>query len=137
MAQRRYETLVVMHPDLGEPGARELATKIRGIIESHDGSILQVLEWGQRELAYLIQKQRRGIYVLFEYHASPAGLAELDRQLKILDPVLRHISVRQDEDAPLAVAPRTSRYADADEAPADRPTEREEPREERNDQEGA
>lgn len=120
MAQRRYETLVVMHPDLGDPGARDLATKIKGIIEAQDGSsIMQVLEWGTRELAYLVDKQRRGIYMLFEYKISAAGLAEVERQLRIMDPVLRHISVRQDEDAPLATAPRPPRPFDADEAPAD------------------
>jgi small subunit ribosomal protein S6 len=129
MAHRRYETLVVMHPDLGDPGAKELATKIRGIIEAQGGEILQVLEWGQRELAYLIEKQRRGIYVLFEFRASAAGLSEMERQLRIMDPILRHISVRQDDDAPLATAPRTSRYADADDAPAERAPERDEPAE--------
>lgn len=135
MANRRYETLVVMHPDLGEPGGKDLATKIRGIIENQPGStILQVLEWGQRDLAYLIEKQRRGIYVLFEFTTSPAGLAEVERQLKIMEPVLRFISVRREDDDPLAAPPRTSRYADAEEAPAEEMTEREEaPR----DQEGA
>lgn len=119
MAQRRYETLVVMHQDLGDPGARDLATKIRGIIEAHEGSIIQVLEWGTRELAYLVDKQRRGIYMLFEFRTTASGLAEMERQLRIMDPVLRHISVRQDEDAPLAAAPRPPRAFDADEAPAD------------------
>ena len=93
MANRRYETLVVMHPDLGEPGGKELAAKIRGIIESQEGSsILQVLEWGQRELAYLIEKQRRGIYFLFEFLRELVGiliLVQLDVGLYVFQRVRR------------------------------------------------
>jgi len=90
-----YETLAVLHPDLGEAGSKEMAQKIRGILESGRAEIKNVDEWGMRELAYPIRKQRRGIYVLVEYKAEPLALAELERQLKLSDQVLRFISVRQ------------------------------------------
>lgn len=102
MAGRRYETLVLIHPEQGEPGAKELTARIRTLLEDQGATISQVLEWGARELAYPIAKQRRAIYVLFEYRASVAGLREIERNVRLMDAVLRFISVQQDENAPPA-----------------------------------
>jgi len=102
MADRRYETLVLIHPDQGEPGSKELATRIRTLIEEQGGTVSQVQEWGLRDLSYPVGKQKRGFYVLFEYRASTKGLAEIQRTLKLTDPVLRYVSVRQAENAPPA-----------------------------------
>jgi small subunit ribosomal protein S6 len=102
MAHRRYETLVLIHPDLGEPGSKELTTRIRTLIEDQGGTVSQTQEWGLRDLAYPIAKQRRAFYVLFEYRATPAALQEIERNLKLMDQVVRFISVRQAENAPPA-----------------------------------
>ena len=118
MADRRYETLVLIHPDLGEQGAKEIAERISKLVQDQGGTVSQVQEWGLRDLAYLIAKQRRAFYVLFEYRATPAALLEVERNLKLMDSVLRLVSVRQAENAPPAPA-----------RPA-RPVEREEPEEE-------
>src|SRR6476620_4292394 len=102
MADRRYETLVLIHPEQGEPGSKELATRIRTLIEEQGATVSQVQEWGSRDLAYLVAKQRRAFYVLFEYRATSRALQEIERNLKLMDPVLRFISVRQAENAPPA-----------------------------------
>lgn len=90
-----YETLTVLHPDLGEAGAKDMVQKVRGILETGSAEIKKVDEWGLRELAYSIHKQRRGIYVLVEYKAEPRTVSELERQLKLNDQVLRFLTVRQ------------------------------------------
>ena len=90
-----YETLIVLHPDLGEAGSKEVVQKVRGILEAGHAEIKKVDEWGMRELAYPIRKQRRGIYALVEYKSEPLAVAELERQLKLNDQVLRFITVRQ------------------------------------------
>ena len=100
MADRRYETLVLIHPEQGEQGAKDLTNRIRSLIEDQKGSIGQIQEWGLRDLAFLVAKQRRAFYVLFEYRATPAALAEVERNLRLTDPVLRFVSVRQAENAP-------------------------------------
>ena len=105
MADRRYETLVLIHPDQGEPGMKEMAARIRRLIEEQAGTVSQVQEWGVRDLAYLVAKQRRGFYLLFEYRAGSKALLEIERNLKLMDGVLRFVSVRQSEHAPPA-APR-------------------------------
>ena len=107
MADRRYETLVLIHPDAGEPGSKELAERIKKLIEDQAGTVTQVQEWGVRELAYLIAKQRRAFYVLFEYRGTPKALLEIERNLKLMDRVLRFVSVRQAENAP-PTPPRTA-----------------------------
>jgi small subunit ribosomal protein S6 len=102
MADRRYETLVLIHPDQGEPAAKELAARIRTLIEEQGGRVSQVQEWGLRDLAYAIAKQKRAFYVLFEYRGTPAGLQETERNLKLMEPVMRFVSARQAENAPPA-----------------------------------
>src|SRR5215813_14748717 len=102
MADRRYETLVLIHPEQGEAGAKELAARIQKLIEEQGGTVSQVQDWSLRDLAYLVAKQRRAFYVLFEYRATPKALQEIERNLKLMDPVLRFISVRQAENAPPA-----------------------------------
>ncbi len=102
MADRRYETLVLIHPDQGEPGSKEVAARVRTLIEEQGGTVNQVQEWGLRDLAFLVGKQRRAFYVLFEYRATPKTVLEVERNLKLTDAVLRFISVRQAENAPPA-----------------------------------
>src|SRR5436309_14960376 len=117
MADRRYETLVLIHPDLGEPGAKELAERIKKLIEDQNGTVSQVQDWGVRDLAYLLAKQRRAFYVLFEYRGTPKALLEIERNLKLMERVLRFVSVRQSENAPPApprTAPRRPERQEAD-----------------------
>lgn len=92
---REYESVVVIHPDLGEAGAKELIEKTRAVLESGGAQITKVEEWGLRELAYRIEKEWRGFYVLFEYQAEHAAVTEVERQLKLNDRVLRFLSVRK------------------------------------------
>jgi len=90
---RRYETVVVLHPELPEAQTRETVDRAKRLIESAEGEVLQVQEWGMRDLAYPIRKLTRGYYALLEYQAAPGVVKELERTLKIADEVLRFVSV--------------------------------------------
>lgn len=92
---RPYETMIVLHPDLGEAGAKELIERFRSVLEAEKATIRNLDEWGLRELAYTIQKQRKAYYVLLEYDAEASAVAELERQLKLSDRVLRFLTVQQ------------------------------------------
>src|SRR2546428_3607419 len=100
MPDRRYETLVLLHPDLGEPAAKELAERVKKLIEDQGGTVGQMQEWGLRELAYVLAKQRRAFYVLFQYRSTPKALLEIERNLKLMDPVLPFVSARPAENTP-------------------------------------
>jgi small subunit ribosomal protein S6 len=89
-----YETLFVQHPGSTEVQIRETSERVRRVLETLGAEITDVQNWGLRDLAYPIQKQTKGTYVLFEYHAEPHAVKELERNLKIADEVLRFVSVR-------------------------------------------
>lgn len=104
MADRRYETLVLIHPELGEPGAKDLTARIQSLMQEQGAVISQLQDWGLRELTFVLAKQRRAFYVLFEYRATPSAVLETERNLKLMEHVLRFVSVRQAENAPPAPA---------------------------------
>jgi small subunit ribosomal protein S6 len=124
MAHRRYETLVLIHPDQGEGGSKDIAARLRTLIEDQGGTVSQVQEWGLRDLAYPIEKQRRAFYVLFEYRATSEALQEIERNLKLMDVIVRFISVRQAENAPPAPV-RMARRPDREDGEPDEGAESE------------
>jgi small subunit ribosomal protein S6 len=90
---QRYETLMVLHPELPEAQVRETIDRARRLVEQASGQVHAMQEWGMRELAYPIRKLNRGYYVLAEYDATAEIVRELERTLKIADEILRFISV--------------------------------------------
>jgi small subunit ribosomal protein S6 len=90
----RYETLFILHPELPEAQVRETLDRVRRLIEGMDGQVMELQDWGMRDLAYPIRKQPRGTYVLAQYTARPEVVKELERTLKLADEILRFISVR-------------------------------------------
>ncbi|MCC6764213.1 MAG: 30S ribosomal protein S6 [Deltaproteobacteria bacterium] len=103
---RRYESMIVLRTDLLEAGVKEQAERVRKLLETHGAVVAGIHDWGLRELAYAIQKERRGYYLLAEYTGPAAAVAELERTLKLSDVVLRFVSIRQDEDSPPVVPPQ-------------------------------
>ncbi|MFI5395879.1 MAG: 30S ribosomal protein S6 [Candidatus Binatia bacterium] len=93
----RYETLFILHPDLPDAQVRETIDRVRRLIEGMQGQVIELQDWGMRDLAYPIQKQPRGIYVLVQYAAPPEVVKELERSMKLSDEFLRFVSVRMAE----------------------------------------
>lgn len=93
---RNYELLFILNPMLDDESKSNQIESVKGIINA-EGEVLDVDEWGNRELAYEIQKRENGYYVLVNFKAEPDMPKELDRRLKIADSVMRHIIVCKDE----------------------------------------
>ncbi|CDC12925.1 MAG: 30S ribosomal protein S6 [Clostridium sp.] len=93
-ANNSYETMVVFSVANGEEAAQPLVEKFKALIEAN-GTLESVDEWGKRKLAYLINDEPEGYYVLFNYQAAPEFPAELDRIFKITDGVLRSLIVKK------------------------------------------
>ena len=106
-----YETLFVVHPEKG-PRNKEFIERFNKVVEAQEGTIVQVEEWGLRDLAYRIEKQGKGFYTLMRYKATGKAVAELERNLKLTDGILRYLTTRAVEDSPMTSpsAPRT--YSD-------------------------
>ena len=94
---RTYEVLFILSPQIAEEEATALTTEFRGVAEKTGATLKNEEAWGRRRLAYPIQKFTEGNYHLFVFE-SEGSLAELDRRMKNVDRVLRHIIVRTDED---------------------------------------
>jgi small subunit ribosomal protein S6 len=108
MPNRRYETLILIHPEQGEAGTKELVVRIKQLAENQGAVISQLQDWGARELAYPVARQRRAYHVLLEFRATPQALLEIERNLKLMEPVLRYLSVRRAENAPPAAVRPTA-----------------------------
>lgn len=86
---RTYEVMLIIHPDLDETAINEAVEKVKGWITSANGTIAKVDMWGKRRMAYSIRKQREGQYVLVTADFPPAYTAELERNLRFHEPVIR------------------------------------------------
>jgi small subunit ribosomal protein S6 len=95
---RRYETIFILRPDLGESQTKENVKRFEGIVGTNGGELIDTDEWGGRELAYRIKGERRGYYVRLDYVAPEAATHEVERNLKLADSVLRYLSVLVDAD---------------------------------------
>jgi len=88
-----YELVVIIHPDLDDEAIEQSLDRIRGWITDSGGSINKTDKWGKRRMSYEIQKQNEGIYYLLEVSMLPTAVAELERNMMILEPVMRHMVV--------------------------------------------
>jgi small subunit ribosomal protein S6 len=97
---RKYETIFIAHPDLVEDEVKGLIEKMREVIENLNGELIKVEEWGRRKLAYKLKKLTKGYYILIRFLGNGQVLAEIERNLRLLDSVLKYQSVRLDEKTP-------------------------------------
>lgn len=92
---RPYETLVVLRTDLGDE-ATKLLTRFENVITNEGGTIDEKRDWGVRDLAYPIGKLKQGHYHLIEYQAEPQVVKELERNMRIVEGVMRYVTVQQE-----------------------------------------
>ncbi|MCX8116346.1 MAG: 30S ribosomal protein S6 [Desulfobacterota bacterium] len=95
--QRKYETIFILDPDIEEEVAQSALEKIKGVITQGSGEILKVEDWGKRKLAYKVRKKSKGHYILIHFSGTPELLSELERNYRVMDPVIKFQSVRLDE----------------------------------------
>jgi len=106
---RLYEAMIVYHPDTGEAAVKELLERAKQVIVGQQGEVTQVVEWGLKDLAYAIRKQRRGYYAIIEFKGTGTTVSELERNLRISDRVLRYITVQVDPERPPLEPPKSRR----------------------------
>ena len=94
---RTYETIFILKPDLPEEDAGKFVTQMEGVVASTGGTLQKTDRMGRRRLAYKIQKYHEGEYVLLVSEAGPATVQEVERRLKVAEPVLKFITVRTDQ----------------------------------------
>ncbi len=89
---KKYELIYILRTDSDDETKQKIQDKLKGIIETN-GEVEAVDVWGNKKLAYQIQKMSDGYYVLVKFTAGPEVPKELDRNLKIMDQAIRHMII--------------------------------------------
>jgi small subunit ribosomal protein S6 len=101
---RHYETLFIISPELPEEDTAGVVDKFSGILSEAGANLAKVDNWGRRRLAYEVKKFNKGYYVLFEYGATPEAVAEMERNFKIDENVIRYLTVKKSDQFDAAAA---------------------------------
>jgi small subunit ribosomal protein S6 len=90
---REYETIYVLRQDVDPDGADKVAGRVAEVVARENGKLVKVETWGRRKLAYTVAKQRRGVYYYLKYLGGGAVVSELERNLRMLDTVVKFQTV--------------------------------------------
>ena len=93
---RHYELMVILDPELEERTIAPSLDRFLTVVTRSGGNVAKIDIWGRRRLAYEIKKQVEGIYAVIDLQATPEAVAELDRQLRLNESVLRTKVIRPD-----------------------------------------
>jgi len=117
-----YEHVFLARQDVSAQQVETMTEQFKGIIEAAGGAISKIEYWGVKSLAYRIKKNRKAHFALLNISSSAAGMAEMERQMKINEDVLRFITIKveQLEEGPSAMMQRREREERRDRERGDR-----------------
>ena len=95
---RDYEILYIVRPDLDEEQLKEAVGKVDGLIATLGGQHERTNVWGKRRLAYTVRSFGEGLYVLLTLEGTGGMIHEIERRLRVTEPVIKFITVRVDEE---------------------------------------
>lgn len=106
-----YEHVFMARQDVTPQQVEAMIDQYRGVIEQNGGKIEKTEQWGVKSLAFRIKKNRKAHFALFNLDAPPAAVAEMERQMRISEDVLRFMTVRVDafEDGPSVMMQKRDR----------------------------
>ena len=111
-----YETVFIARQDISSAQAETLAETYTQMIADNGGSVVKTEHWGLKTLAFRMNKNRKGHYVLFNIDAPSAAVLEMERNMRINEDILRYMSIRVDEheEGPSAMMRKADRDRDRD-----------------------
>ncbi len=114
-----YETVFIARQDLSDAQVKELTDGYVKIIEDASGKIHKIENWGLRNLAYRINKNRRGHYVMIESDVEAPAIHEMERTMRLNENILRYMSIRENElsTGPSVIMDKTSKDTGDDKKP--------------------
>ena len=114
MADRQYELVYILPPDTTEQQVTELHEQLEAVVSRMSGQIEKTENWGRRKLAYEIGHNKEGVYVLEVIIGRGELMKELDRRLRVMDLVIRHMVVRVDEEKKVVDRTQTRRRTNSE-----------------------
>lgn len=94
---REYELMYILHPGLSAEEQTALVDRFSELITSMEGSVAKTDRWERRPLAYELKGAHDGYYVVVNFSGTTALIDEMDRQMKLTEPILRHMILRRDD----------------------------------------
>jgi small subunit ribosomal protein S6 len=91
---REYETIYVLRPEVTRESQERIAARVGEAVTRESGKLTSLENWGRRQLAYTVKKYRRGVYVYVRYLGGGALVSEIERNLRMLDDVLKYQTVQ-------------------------------------------
>ena len=92
----KYESIIIINPNVDEAGLKALEEKFTGLI-NENGKVEEVKNMGKKKLAYEVKKFNEATYLLFNFEAKPASIAEVERVYRITDDIIKYIVVRKED----------------------------------------
>ena len=108
---RQYELVYIITPDATEQEVADLHTQVEQIVQRFGATLDKTENWGRKKLAYEIAHHREGTYVVETISGSGELMKELDRRMRVIDQVIRHLVVRVDKELQVADRTRAARQA--------------------------
>lgn len=93
----KYEIMYIIRPTVLEDDRKALIEELNTIFTSRDSKVLNVNEWGMRDLAYEIQKHTKGYYVVLDVNATDEARTEFDRVVRIKEDVIRYLILKNEK----------------------------------------
>ena len=93
---RDYEVIFIANPEMDETAFKDLVERVSNWIKEAGGTVSKVDLWGKRQLAYPIRKKTEGQYVLIESNMAPSFCIDLERNLRLTEPVMRFLIAQKD-----------------------------------------
>ena len=117
---KRYETIVIIDPDLSKETEAPVLERVNDLIPQYKGVLIETDDWGIKKLAYEIKKKNRGHYVRLDFCGDGALVQEMERFFRIDDKIMKFMTVLLDEDADLETiqAEMAKKEAEAEPSPA-------------------
>ena len=116
---RHYETIYIVNPNLAEEANKEVTEKFSNLVQKHEGVVVKVDEWGSKRLAYQIKKNDYGYYVLMDYCGGSQIIAEIERELKLDDRIVKYQTVKLEDDVDPQALIQKAQEEQAKRAPAE------------------
>jgi len=99
MEERLYDLVFICRPDTPEEEINKVVTTLEHVVAERGGKVEKLEKWGTRKLAYRVSKHREGFYVYLMLRGNQGEMIkELERRLKVSDPVIKYMTVRLDEE---------------------------------------
>jgi small subunit ribosomal protein S6 len=99
---KEYETIYILRSDVDAESAERIQARVAEAVEREHGKLVKVEGWGRRRLAYPIGKLRRGVYVYLKYVGGGGLVAEVERNLKLQEAVVKYMTVLTNDEVDLA-----------------------------------